>query len=227
VSQSQFFIFLGLLTATFYLPLWYQATRGASATKSGIDILPYMLSVVVAAGISGGIITKSGRYWPFLLGSPLLLSIGGGLLYTVAVATPNARVIGFQILYGIGVGGALTNSLMAIQAEFVAKPEMIAQGTSLVSFTQLLGGVIGIAISGTVFANQLRSHIASIGGAAGGGGGLTLSSEMAKAVVASVTVIQTLPDELKGAVINAYVQSLRPIFLIAVPAGVFASMCAL
>jgi MFS family permease len=223
VSQSQFFIFLGLLTATFYLPLWYQATRGASATKSGIDILPYMLSVVVAAGISGGIITKSGRYWPFLLGSPLLLSIGGGLLYTVAVATPNARVVGFQILYGIGVGGALTNSLMAIQAEFVAEPEMIAQGTSLVSFTQLLGGVIGIAISGTVFANQLRSHVASISA----DGGLTLSPEMAKAVVASVTVIQTLPDELKGVVINAYVQSLRPIFLIAVPAGVFASMCAL
>jgi MFS family permease len=218
--MAQFFIFLALLTATYYLPLWYQATRGDSATRSGINILPYMLSVVAAAAFSGGFITKSGRYWPFLLISPLLLSVGGGLLYTVTVDTSNARLIGFQILYGVGAGGALTNTLMAIQAEFASEPEMIAQGTSVVSFTQLLGGVVGIAIAGTVFSNQLRSNIASI---PGGG----ISPEIAEIVVASVTVIQTLPDGLKGTVINAYVQALRPIFLIAVPAGAFASMCAL
>jgi MFS family permease len=41
-SLSAFFLFLGLMVATYYLPLWYQATKGHSATKSGLDILPFM-----------------------------------------------------------------------------------------------------------------------------------------------------------------------------------------
>jgi Na+/melibiose symporter-like transporter len=84
--------------ATYYLPLWYQATKGVSATKSGLDILPYMLSTVVAAALSGGIISKTGRYWPFLLLSPLVFSVGAGLLYTVGSDTANARVIGSYYL---------------------------------------------------------------------------------------------------------------------------------
>jgi MFS family permease len=85
--------------ATYYLPLWYQATKGVTATKSGLDILPYMLSTVVGAGLSGAIISKVGRYWPFLVCSPLLLSVGAGLLFTVDSSTPNARVIGPSTLY--------------------------------------------------------------------------------------------------------------------------------
>lgn len=110
--------------AIYYLPLWYQATKGVSATKSGLNILPYMLSTVIGAALSGGIISKTGRYWPFLVLSPLVLCVGAGLLFTVDAHTPNARLIGqsplispmrkhdidfaligFQILYGVGVGG--------------------------------------------------------------------------------------------------------------------------
>ena len=47
-----------LLVGTYYVPLWYQS-KGASASRSGIDILPFMLSVVVAAAMSGAIITVS------------------------------------------------------------------------------------------------------------------------------------------------------------------------
>lgn len=73
-SAEAFFVFLALLLGTYYLPLWYQATRGHSATKSGIDILPFMLAVVIgeclpschhgtitdllsASGVAGGVIS--------------------------------------------------------------------------------------------------------------------------------------------------------------------------
>lgn len=46
-AAESFFLFLGILVGTYYLPLWYQATKGHSATKSGLDILPFMLSIVV------------------------------------------------------------------------------------------------------------------------------------------------------------------------------------
>jgi hypothetical protein len=52
-EHPQFFLNLGMLIATYYLPLWYQSTKGATATKSGLDILPLMISLVVAAAGSG------------------------------------------------------------------------------------------------------------------------------------------------------------------------------
>jgi hypothetical protein len=124
--------------------------------------------------------------------------------------------IGFQILYGIGVGGAMQNTIISIQAEFADRAEMIPQATSLVNFTQLLGGVVGLAIAGTLFSNQIRSNLPA-----------GLDPAVAKAVVGSVTVIKTLPADIQGSVINAYVKSLRPVFIIAVPSGALASISAL
>jgi len=211
-----FFLFLGILVATYYLPLLYQATRGHSATKSGIDILPFMLSTVIFAAVSGGVINTTGRYWPWLFSSPLVFAVGGGLLYTLDAHSSNAKLIGFQIIYGIGIGGAMQNTIIAIQAEYADDEAMIPQATSLVNFTQLIGGVIGIAIAGTIFSNQLRSSLPD-----------DLPADIRAAVVASVTIIQTLPDEIKRPVIDAYAKSLQPVFILGVPAGVCATLSAL
>jgi hypothetical protein len=123
---------------------------------------------------------------------------------------------GFQILYGIGIGGAMQNVIISIQAEFADNEDMIPQATSLVSFFQLLGGVVGIAIAGTLFSNQIRGNLPP-----------GLDPAVAEAVVRSVTVIKTLPAELQRSVIDAYVKSLRPVFIIGVPAGAFASLSSL
>jgi hypothetical protein len=122
--------------------VYFQVTKGHSATRSGIDILPYMLSVVIVAGGSGAIINVTGRYWPFLLCSPLLISAGSGLMYTLDANSGVGKEIGYQIIFGVGVGGALQNTITAIQAEYSSEEELIPQGTSLVSFTELLGCVL-------------------------------------------------------------------------------------
>lgn len=91
-----------LLVCFYYLPIFYQGTRLVSATRSGIDILPVMLSVVVrslttlwprtsadfvsaqvAAGAAGGLISKFGRYWWFLVIGPAIAAVGAGLLTTI------------------------------------------------------------------------------------------------------------------------------------------------
>jgi hypothetical protein len=142
LTLFQFFIMLALLLGTYYLPVYFQVTKGHSATRSGIDILPFMLSVVVAAAGSGGVINATGRFWPFLLGSPLLISVGAGLLYTLDLNSGSSKEIGYQILLGVGVGGALQNTIIAIQAEYAHEEELIPQGSSLVTFTQLVGYVV-------------------------------------------------------------------------------------
>ncbi|KAB5591533.1 Major facilitator (MFS1) transporter-like protein [Ceratobasidium theobromae] len=216
---ESFFISLALLIGTYYLPAFFQVTKGHSATRSGIDILPYMLSVVFSAAGSGGTINFTGRYWPFLLCSPLLISVGSGLLYTLDGNSGTGKEIGYQIIYGIGVGGALQNTVIAIQAEYAKEEELIPQGTSLVTFTQLVGGIIGIAIAGTILANELTKYLALYAP--------DLPHDIGTVVRRNVAAIFELPPEQQGPVIHAYLKALNRVFLIGVPAGGLASLSAL
>ncbi|KAG9040775.1 hypothetical protein FS837_000191 [Tulasnella sp. UAMH 9824] len=212
-----FFIMLILLCAAYYLPLYYQSAQEHSATRSGIDILVYMITVVLGAAIGGGIINKTGRPRPFLIGSPLLATIGGGVVFWCLTKNPKPSILyGTQVLLGLGVGGAMQNTVIAIQAEYVHEPEMVPQSTSLVNFTQLVGGIIGIAISGTIFGNQLVKSLAHYAP--------NLDPALAHAVKQSVQVIYGLTGDDKAHVIRAYSESLGYVFILAIPCGVLASL---
>ncbi|KAG8894654.1 hypothetical protein FRC00_008630 [Tulasnella sp. 408] len=212
-----FFIMLVLLCAAYYLPLYYQSAEQHSATRSGIDILIYMIMVVVGAAIGGGIINYTGRSLPFLIGSPLLASVGDGIVFWALTKNPKPAILyGTQVLLGLGVGGAMQNTVIAIQAEYVNEPEMVPQSTSLLNFTQLVGGIIGIAISGTIFGNQLSKGIAHYAP--------NLDPALAATVKQSVEVIHSLTGDDKAHVIRAYSEALGYVFILAIPCGVLASV---
>jgi len=94
---------MSLIISTYYLPYFYQA-KGSSASRSGINILPFMMSMVGGVLCGGGIAGRTGRYWHCLIVGPLIAAVGAGLLFTIDAQTPNSRVIGFQILLGFGIG---------------------------------------------------------------------------------------------------------------------------
>ncbi|KAJ7476934.1 MFS transporter [Mycena galericulata] len=98
-SGAWFAAFLG---ATFFvfLPIWFQAIKGVSAVKSGIDNLPMILGVVISMIGSGGATTAIGYYTPFMILSTILMSVGGGLLTTFKVNTGHAKWIGYQAILG-------------------------------------------------------------------------------------------------------------------------------
>jgi MFS family permease len=203
------------LSATYYLPFFYQA-KGRTASQSGIDIIPFMLSAILASFISGGIVNGTGHYLTMLLIGPLVSSVGAGLLFTITEYMSNRQLIGYQILFGVGLGVAFQLPLMAIQAEYADKPELIPQASSLLSFLQLIGGVIGIAISGTIFNNKLNTELAIyVSG---------LSPEMLVLVKQSVTFIFTLPKEAQVMVVHAYVKALDYVFILSIPACILASV---
>ncbi|BGP57253.1 hypothetical protein JCM8202_002830 [Rhodotorula sphaerocarpa] len=210
-----FFAMFVLLTGTYYLPTFFEATRFHSAQKSGIDILPFMLGVVVCSALAGAIISYWGYYWPFLVFGPMFCSVGGGLLYTVTEQTPMSRIIGYQIVLSMGVGLVLQNPIIAVQAD-CDDEEKIPQKTALVSFAQLVGGTIGIAIASSVFGTRLTSALHDFAPEA-----------PFELVRNSVQAIPELPKALQPGVIHAYVLGLRNVFIIAVPAGALMSLSAL
>ena len=137
-----------------------------------------------------------------LTSSPPLAAIGLGLLYTINDQTANAKVIGFQILTGFGVGLCFQNGLLAIQAEYADRPDLLPQATGIVTFAQLTGAALGIGIVNTVqsiFLNQeLRSNAPDV---------------PFELVRQSTEAIYQLPKEQQQPVIDAYITAITKSFI--------------
>ncbi|KAE9406660.1 transporter [Gymnopus androsaceus JB14] len=206
-----------LLLFSYYIPIFYQAVRHKSATSSGIDLLPFMLGVVLTVISSGQIVGVFGYYWPFLVGAPIFLAVGSGLLYTLSTTTSSAQLIGFQILAGVGTGMGMQNSLLAIQAEFKDTPRILGQATSMASFGQFLGGTLGLGVAEPVFASELSKYL------------LIYAPDAPAAIVEeSPTAIYTeLSASLIPGVVQAYSHALRIVFVIGVPVAGLALFAAM
>ncbi|KAJ7746353.1 major facilitator superfamily transporter [Mycena metata] len=148
---SSFFILV------FYLPIWFQAIKGVSAVRSGIDNLPMILALVVGSMLAGILITQFGYYTPFMLLSSVLMAVGAGLLSTLKPDTPAPRWIGYQIVFGFGVGTGMQGPLLAAQTALSLLDVPI--GTSTVMFVQTLGGALFISVGQNVFQNKLISGL--------------------------------------------------------------------
>ncbi|KAK2735067.1 hypothetical protein FQN57_001347 [Myotisia sp. PD_48] len=151
-----------MLVAVYYLPLWFQAIKGVSAIKSGIMNLPLVLSMVIGVISSGAMVTVIGYYTPFMLGCCVLSAIGAGLLTTFTPATGHQQWIGYQVLFGFGLGIGMQQAVVATQT--VLSRADVPIGSSLVLFGQQIGGAIFIAVAQNIFTNKLSAGIADIPG---------------------------------------------------------------
>ncbi|KAL2827943.1 major facilitator superfamily domain-containing protein [Aspergillus cavernicola] len=141
----------------YYLPIFFQSVRGASAMKSGIQLLPLMLATVVSSVLIGILVTVFGYYTPFLIASTALAAIGAGLLTLYSIDISNSKWIGYQIVLGAGVGAGFQVPMTAVQTSL--KAEDIPQGTAAVMFFQTLGGALFIAVAQSLFQNGLINGI--------------------------------------------------------------------
>ncbi|KFX96550.1 hypothetical protein V490_03303 [Pseudogymnoascus sp. VKM F-3557] len=157
-----FFNGAGMMIVMYYLPIWFQAIKGATALKSGIMLLPMILSTVVASLSSGFLVAKLGYYTPFFILSSVITTIGAGLFTTFTPDTGHAKWIGYQVLYGIGLGFGIQQPLNVVQT--VLDRSDIATGSAVVMFVRFLGPAIFLPVGQNIFLDQLISKLASIPG---------------------------------------------------------------
>ncbi len=103
------------LVVVIYIPIWFQAIKGVSAVESGIRNIPMILGLVILSIVSGVIITILGYYTPWMILSSVLMATGAGLLSTFKLETGHAMWIGYQIIYGFGVGAGMQQAIIAAQ----------------------------------------------------------------------------------------------------------------
>ncbi|KAL4964281.1 MDR family MFS transporter [Aspergillus stella-maris] len=151
------FLFGSMMCATYYLPMYFQAVRGASPTMSGVDLLPTIVPTMLFAGICGVLVTKIGYYLPFALLSGTIVTIGSALLTTLTPTTASRNWIGYQIISGIGRGMGVQMPLLAVQT--VASRSQHSIATGLVVLSQNLGGAVFLAVCQVVFSSGLSSEL--------------------------------------------------------------------
>ncbi len=187
-------------TLFYFLPIWFQAIKHASAVKSGIMSLPFVLGLVIM-GISAGILTKKiGYYTPWMILSSILTPIGAGLITTFTPYTGHSAWIGYQALFGLGVGLGMQQPSVAAQTVLSRKDVSI--GASLMMFSQTLGGAIFISVGNNIFDTRFAHNLVRIPGIDVGSVAATGATDLKSIVPASL-----LPQ-----VLVAYNDALRATF---------------
>ncbi|KAH7064488.1 putative efflux pump antibiotic resistance protein [Paraphoma chrysanthemicola] len=141
----------------YYIPIWFQAVKGTSAVGSGIRNLPMMLSAVLVSILAGILVTAQGHYVPYFYLGTVGMSVGGGMLTTWTPETKTANWIGYQILFGVGVGFCLQQPMVAVQTVLDIKD--VPVGASLIVFVQSLGGAMFVSVGETVLSNSLVKEL--------------------------------------------------------------------
>ncbi|KAG0649221.1 Roquefortine meleagrin synthesis T, partial [Hyphodiscus hymeniophilus] len=178
-------------TLFYFLPIWFQAIKHASAVKSGIMSLPFVLALVIMS-ISAGILTKKiGYYTPWMIISSVLTPIGAGLITTFTPHTGHSAWIGYQVIFGFGVG--LGNQQPSVAAQTVLSRKDVSIGAALMMFSQTLGGAVFISVANNLFDSRLSQNLADIPGLVIGSVASIGATDLRKLVPANL-----LPQVLVG-----------------------------
>lgn len=199
------YVFMGI---AYYLPLYLQAVLGTSPLTSGVYLLPYVLSVSVSAALTGAFIQKTGKYIPAVYLGLALLVAGTGLLISLGSEPEWAKIVGYQIVAGFGVGLNFEGPLLAIQA--VMGVEYIATATSTMGFVRTMSTAVSIVVGGVVFQNTMNQQYASLDAIFGP----QVAKEIGSGnILANLGVIATLPQAQRDAARTAITKSMKAMWI--------------
>lgn len=162
-----------------------------------------MISLILAAMFAGLTIEKVGYYTLFSQVGVCIMCIGAGLLYTLQASTGQGKWIGYQILYGFGMGLSFGQPNIAAQTVLLNKDA--PTGIALMFFAQLLGAAIFVPVGENVLASELLTRLSGIPGV---DSSLVTSNGI-------TSLIHTLPADMKQLVLVKYNEALRQVFVIA------------
>ncbi|KAI9688871.1 MAG: hypothetical protein M1822_001228 [Bathelium mastoideum] len=135
----------------YYIPLYFQFTRGATAIQTAKFMLPFIIILVFTMVSTGALMGKTGYYKPwYVIGSAIAL-VGCVLMSRVGAGTSNAVNYGYQILMGLGSGAYVQAGFAVIQA--VLPPNEAGNGLLLMLIAQLCGLAFSVSLAGTIFIN--------------------------------------------------------------------------
>jgi EmrB/QacA subfamily drug resistance transporter len=207
----------GMFAAISYIPTYLQIVTGATATESGLMMLPTVIAIFAASIGSGQIIARKNVYRIFPIIGMTTAAVGIFLLSTLTADTAVPVTMAYLVVLGLGLGLTMQPLILIVQGS--VKAANLGAATATNNFFREIGVTLGVSIFGSVFSSRLVDNMAKFasGGATGGGSTNSLTPDAIKA----------LPDAVKTQVIDAYVNALTPAFIYLVPVVLLGAVLAL
>ncbi len=191
-----------------FLPIYLQVVKGASATSSGLRLIPLMVGLVSTSVASGRIISSTGRYRVFPIAGMAIVCIGLWLLSRLSRTTGMIEVSAYMLVLGIGVGMVMQVMVLAVQNAVEFRD--LGTATAGVNFFRSMGSAFGVAVFGSILTNRLDYNLPRlIPQASGLESGQLLGSTPAQ--------LRALPAPVHVGAQQAFSMSLHTMFLWVVP----------
>ncbi|KAK4113293.1 MFS general substrate transporter [Canariomyces notabilis] len=184
----------------YFLPIWFQAVQGVTAVDSGIRLLPMMLSSVVGSVFGGFLNAKVGYYTPLAIVGTCIMIVGAGMLTTLQVDSSSGKWIGYQVLYGFGLGTSFQIPNLAVQTALPKKD--VPMGLALMLFGSLIGSAVFVSVGENVLSNQLGQRLSRFPG-------FDIKLLTSGGVTA---LLDSLPADSRASALAEYNEALRVVF---------------
>ncbi|TXS68142.1 MFS transporter, partial [Streptomyces sp. sk2.1] len=197
---------VALFGAASYLPTFLQMVDGATATESGLLMLPMMGGIVVASVVSGQMISRTGRYRAHPIVGGAVSTVGMWLLSRLETDTPRLEYSIAQAVLGIGIGLVMPVLVLAVQNSVA--PADLGTATSANNYFRQIGGSVGAAVFGTLFAGRLADALAVR---------LPAGADLPDPESITPQLVHSMEPALRDGYIQAYADAMPRIFLYLVP----------
>ena len=197
-----FIVGLALFGAVTFVPLYLQNVKGHSPTVSGLLLTPMMAGILVTSIGSGQLISRFGRYKPFPIAGTAIMAVGLFLLSRLHVGTPTLVGAAYLLVLGLGLG--LVLQVLVLVAQNAVDYEYLGVASSGATLFRQIGGSIGVALFGAIFANRLAHELAA-----------TVPSGVQLPSMPSPAALRDLPPALHAVYATAITEALHPVFLAA------------
>ncbi|WP_461032433.1 MDR family MFS transporter [Streptomyces mayteni] len=204
VALIGFFVGFVMFGGTLYLPLFQQAVQGASATNSGLQLLPMLLSMMAVSMVVGRATTRTGRYRMYPIAGGVLIVVGMLLLSTMDTDTDRLTAGVYMAVLGAGMGFLMQITMLIAQNSVEMRDMGVASSTSTLFRT--LGSSFGVAIMGALFTSRVQDEMADSGAAAGGAARETAALD--------ADGLAALPDQVREAYEHAVASGTHVAFLV-------------
>ena len=212
---------IAMFGASVYLGQYMQLARGATPTEAGLMTIPMIAGLLLCSIVVGALITRWGRWKPFLIIGAVLLIAGSALLSTIHYDTNFALVSLYMFLLGAGVGMTMQNLVLVVQN--TAKPTEVGVASSGVTFFRSLGGTIGVAVMGAALTSRVTELMTERAGdlaATIAGLGEEGPRWAAALQSGSLPTVSAMPEPLRILIEDIYATGISHAFLIGVPLAV-------
>ncbi|MFG3551992.1 MDR family MFS transporter [Streptomyces sp. NPDC047725] len=199
--------------ATLFLPLYQQAVQGASATNSGLLLLPMLGAMLVTSMVAGRVTTNTGRYKVFPVAGGVLMTVGLFLLSLMDTGTSRLASGLYMAVVGLGMGCLMQITMLVAQNSVEMKDMGVASSSTTLFRT--LGSSFGVAIMGALFNHRVQDVMAEKAGALGS----KVTEQSAQLDAASLA---KLPEEAREAYQHAVSSGTHGAFLLGAAVGVIA-----